>query len=152
MKLNKNFSFNFKRTSWGLLVVLLATGPFLPACNQRSPSHKQSASVPAMPDFTGTYTLATINGNKLPFIPPHEGGPREVQSGALTLNGDGTVSATTTFRVPSGQVANREVSGTYTRDGDRVNMQWKAAGRTIGTLEGATFTMDNEGILFAYRK
>jgi len=68
------------------------------------------------------------------------------------INADGTVSSSTTFKIPSGQVASRAVSGTYTREGSRVNMQWKGAGRTTGTLERSTFTMDNEGVLFAYRK
>jgi hypothetical protein len=31
-------------------------------------------------------------------------------------------------------------------------MQWKDAGTTTGTIEGNTFTMDNEGMVFAYKK
>ena len=31
-------------------------------------------------------------------------------------------------------------------------MQWQGAGVTIGTVEGDTFTMENEGQVFLYRK
>jgi len=31
-------------------------------------------------------------------------------------------------------------------------MQWQGAGVTNGTVEGDTFTMDNEGQIFLYRK
>jgi len=31
-------------------------------------------------------------------------------------------------------------------------MNWQGAGTTIGTVEGDTFTMNNEGMVFAYRK
>ena len=70
----------------------------------------------------------------------------------MTLNADGTHSCVTTFKVPSGQVMNKEVGGTYTRDGSKFTMQWKGAGTTTATLEGNTFTMNNEGVLFAYQK
>ena len=31
-------------------------------------------------------------------------------------------------------------------------MKWQGAGLTTGTVEGNTFTMDNEGMLFVYKK
>jgi len=31
-------------------------------------------------------------------------------------------------------------------------MQWKGAGITTGTIEGSTFTMNNEGMKFVYKK
>ena len=46
----------------------------------------------------------------------------------------------------------REVSATYTNEGSKLTMQWHGAGTTTGTIEGSTFTMDNEGMLFVYRK
>jgi hypothetical protein len=56
------------------------------------------------------------------------------------------------FVPPSGQEVTREVSATYTRQGATLTMQWQGAGRTTGTLTDNTFTMDNEGMLFVYRK
>lgn len=47
---------------------------------------------------------------------------------------------------------NREVPGTYTREGAKFIMRWKDAGMTTGTLEGSTFTMVNEGMPFVYSK
>jgi hypothetical protein len=157
MKLNNNlFTYrasNIKPSTCGNLLLLLAIGLFLPACKQEASSpDKQAATAPAKSDHVGTYSLVSINGTKLPCTPPHEGGAPEVQAGAITLNDDGTLNTTTTFKVPSGQVTSREVSGTYTREGSRFTMQWTGAGKTTATLEGTTFTMNNEGMMFAYRK
>jgi hypothetical protein len=40
----------------------------------------------------------------------------------------------------------------YTKKGSKLIMQWKGAGTTTGTIECSTFTMNNEGMLFVYRK
>jgi hypothetical protein len=146
-------SSSFKPRAIGCLLLLLAMGLLLPACKQRAgSSDKQATVAPAKSDHIGTYNLISINGAKLPCTPPHEGGAPEVQSGAITLKADGSLTTITTFKVPSGQVANREVSGTYTREGSQFMMQWTRAGRTTATLERSTFTMNNEGMMFAYRK
>jgi len=42
--------------------------------------------------------------------------------------------------------------GAYTLEDSRLSFQWKGAGSTTATIEGNTFTMDNEGVLYAYRK
>ena len=31
-------------------------------------------------------------------------------------------------------------------------MQWKGAGETVGTIQGNTVTMDNDGMVFVYSK
>jgi len=64
----------------------------------------------------------------------------------------GTCSTKTVFVPPSGTEVAREVSATYTKDGPRLTMQWKGAGTTVGTIQGNTFTMDNEGMVLVYRK
>lgn len=122
---------------------LLAIGLCLPACRNVSSTARTS-------DHIGTYALVAINGNKLPHTPPHEGGAPQVQSGAITLDGDGTFTSSMSYGLPAGKVASRDFSGTYTRDGSRFSLQWKGAGTTTATLEGHTFTMDNEGSLFTY--
>ena len=103
-------------------------------------------------DITGAYTLGTINGNPLPYTPPHEGGAPRVTSGTFTIKADGTCSSKLQFNLPSGAASSREVNASYTRAGTKLHMKWQGAGETIGTIEGNTFTMDNEGVLFAYRK
>ena len=117
----------------------------LPGCRQAETPAKAS-------DPSGTYTLATINGNKLPFTPPHEGGAPEVQSGAITLNADGTFTSTMAYRLPGGRDGSRDFSGVYTRSGAVFRLEWKGAGVTPATLETNTLTIDNEGMKCAYRK
>ena len=105
-----------------------------------------------LPDIAGSYTLVSINGTPLPFTVTHEGPGIQVTSGTFTIRPDGTCATVTAFVMPSGQAQSREVSATYTRDGSKLTMQWQGAGVTNGTIEGDTFTMDNEGQLFLYRK
>ena len=100
-------------------------------------------------DISGTYTLVSINGHTLPFSLP-EGAV--IRSGVFTINKDGTCSSRMTFSNPSGADASREVHASYAREGSRLTMTWIGAGTTIGTVEGNTFTMDNEGMVLAYRR
>ena len=53
---------------------------------------------------------------------------------------------------PSGDDVTRKVNATYTREGAKLNMQWEGAGKTAGTFEGDSFSMNNEGMIFAYKK
>ena len=127
------------------LCFLLAVGLFLSAC-------KPEAKIAHGNDPTGVYTLVTVNGNKLPASITHDGTALQVRSGTFTINADGTCSSKVIFVPPSGAESTREVSATYSREGSKLNLQWKGAGQTTGTLEGNTFTMDNEGMVFAYQK
>jgi hypothetical protein len=104
------------------------------------------------PDIGGTYTLVSINGTALPFTVTHEPPGVRVISGTFVINPDGTCSSRIAFVLPSGESMNREVNATWTREGHRLTMLWQGAGSNTGTLDGDTFTMDNEGQLFAYRK
>lgn len=127
------------------LSLVLAVGLVLAACaNQKSAFNKA--------DPTGVYALVSVDGKQVPANLSHEGVAMEVRSGAFTLNADGTCSAKTVFVPRSGAEVAREVSATYTKEGSKLTMQWKGAGRTVGTLQGDTFTMNNEGMIFVYRK
>jgi hypothetical protein len=140
------------------IVLLAACGPTLgcrgagnvPASAPAPSSAAATAAAPA--DISGTYTLVSINGTALPYTMTHEAPGVRVTSGTFTLRPDGTCSSDGTFVLPSGQAMSRAVSATWTRDGARLTMTWEGAGTTIGTLEGDTFTMDNEGQIFAYRR
>jgi len=101
---------------------------------------------------TGVYTLVTVNGSKLPATVSHGDAVIEVRSGTFTINADGTCRSKVSFGPPSGAEFTREVDATYTREGSKLNMQWKGAGMTTGVVKSDTFTMDNEGMVFAYRK
>jgi hypothetical protein len=127
------------------MCLLLAVGLFLSAC-------RHEVQVADGKDFAGVYTLVTVNGSKVPATVSHDGTALQVRSGTFTINADGTCSSKMVFVPPSGAEATREVSASYTREGSKLNMQWKDAGTTTGTIEGNTFTMDNEGMVFAYKK
>ena len=100
----------------------------------------------------GTYALVSVNGNKVPCTIQHEGAGPTIKSGTFTINADSTCSSKIVFSMPPGGDSSREVKAVYTRQGAEITMQWEGAGTTKGTVEGDTFTMNNEGMLFAYRK
>ena len=131
-----------RAVSWG---VLLAVGWSLSAC-------KPAVKVAPGASATGVYALVEVNGNKVPARISHEGVAVEVRSGSFTINADGTCASKTCFVPPTGAEVTREVSATYTREGSRLNMKWQGAGQTTGTLEDNTFTMNNEGMVFVYKK
>jgi hypothetical protein len=143
---------------WCILCALTAC-VLLSGCKRaETPRPVTPASSPAaadaakLPDIAGSYTLVSINGKTLPFTVTHEGPGIQVTSGTFTIRPDGTCTSVVAFLVPSGQSQSREVSATYARDGSKLTMQWQGAGVTNGTVEGDTFTMENEGQLFLYRR
>jgi hypothetical protein len=127
------------------LVLLLSAGILLSACNQET---KVAPGV----EPTGVYTLVSVNGNKMPASVSHDGTAVQVRSGSFTIKADGTCGTTTVFVPPSGKEVTRDVSATYTKEGSKLTLQWQGAGVTTGTIEGGTFTMDNEGMVFVYKK
>jgi hypothetical protein len=124
-----------------------ATPPQPPPATQSAP-----AEVAKPQDISGTYALVTINGSALPYTMTHEPPGVRVTSGTFTFSADGTCGSKMAFVLPSGEAMEREVRATWTRDGAKLTMVWQGAGTTLGTIAGDTFTMDNEGQLFAYRK
>jgi hypothetical protein len=149
MKTNRNTMSNETNRSHSRAIglgLLVALGLCLPGCS------KQEAKVAGNKDFTGVYTLASVDGKPVPTAIKHDGVSLEVREGTFTINSDGTCSTKTSFVPPTGTVASREVSATYTREGDKLTMQWKGAGTTVGTVSGNTFTMNNEGMVLAYKK
>jgi hypothetical protein len=100
----------------------------------------------------GTYALVSVDGKQVPCTVSHEGASPTIKSGTFVINSDGTCSSKMVFSVPPGDDSSREVKATYTRTGATLTMRWQGAGTTTGTVQGDTFTMNNEGMLFAYRK
>ncbi|MBU6402602.1 MAG: hypothetical protein KGS61_19965 [Verrucomicrobia bacterium] len=110
---------------------------------------KQDARVAADANPVGTYALVSVDGNKVPCNVQHEGHALGVKSGSFIINANGSC---TSKMVLAGRDSAIEVKATYTRQGSQLTMQWEGAGMTVGTVEGDTFTMTNEGMIFAYRK
>ena len=98
------------------------------------------------------YALTSINGNHIPASVSHQGNTLQVLSGTFKIKANGTCDSKTVFDPPSGTKIVREVTATYTQDGSRLTMQWKGAGKTIGNIQDDTFTMDNHGMIFVYKK
>ena len=115
-------------------------------------SSAQQAKAPADAHPAGTYNLVSVDGKPVPCALAHAGGSGTINSGTFVINPDGTCSSKINFSRPSAPDATREVKARYTRDGSKLTMKWQGAGTTIGTVEGSNFTMDNEGMIFAYRK
>jgi len=103
-------------------------------------------------DPSGVYILVSVNGRPAPASLAHEGATLQIRSGSFTIRADGMCTSRMTFVPPSGPEVTRDVNATYSRDGTTLRMQWEGAGTTVGTVEGNTFTMNNEGMLLVYRK
>jgi hypothetical protein len=127
----------------GLLLLLAATFGF--GC-------KPESKAVAGPNLVGAYNLVSVNGNNVPCTIQHEGQSPTIKSGIFTINADGTCSSKVAFSLPSGGDTSREVKATYTREGSKLTMKWEGAGTTTGTVQGNTFTMDNEGMALVFRK
>jgi hypothetical protein len=127
---------------WSLI---LAAGLCLTAC-------KHNVKVANGGDAPAIYTLSTVNGSTIPARVSHDGTPLEIRSGVFTINADGTCASKMVFVPPSGAESTRDVSASYKREGSRLTMRWKGAGQTTGDLDGDTFTMNNEGMVFIYKK
>ena len=128
------------------MMVLSAMGLFLTGCQDTSKPTTQASA------HTGTYTLVTVDGNKVPYTPVPEGSGPQVQSGSFTLNADGSVTHATNFGQVDGKELSHDSSGTYTLDDSRLSFQWKGGGTTTATLDGNTLTLDWEGVIFVYRR
>jgi hypothetical protein len=113
---------------------------------------KNEAGGNASSDPTGVYALVSVDGKSLPCSLLHEGASPTVKSGVFTITADSHCVSQITFSVPDRGDMSREVKATYTRQGADLTMQWEGAGMTMGHVEGSTFTMTNEGMVFAYRK
>jgi hypothetical protein len=127
------------------LCFVLAAGLIMSACAKQE-------STPNNADFAGVYALVSVNGSHVPASITHESVALQVSSGTFTISADGTCSTKTVFAPPSGTEVKREVSATYTKDGSQLTMLWKGAGKTTGTIQDNTFTMNNEGMVFVYQK
>ena len=113
---------------------------------------KNEAGGNANIDPTGVYALVSVDGKSLPCELNHEGGAPTIKSGVFTIKADSNCVSQITFSVPARGDMSREVKATYTRQGAELTMQWEGAGMTMGNVNGNTFTMTNEGMVFAYRK
>jgi hypothetical protein len=112
----------------------------------------EKAKVAEQVNPAGVYTLVSVDGKNVPCTVSHQGHEVDVKSGVFTINAEGTCSSDINFSIPSGGENRRAVKATYTLERSTLTMKWEGAGMTIGTVEGDTFTMNNEGMIFSYRR
>jgi len=110
------------------------------------------ASSAGSTNLAGNYTLVSVNGKPVPCVVSHEGQDVTVKSGAFGIRADGTCTSTSVFSVAGHPDVNRVGEAAYTVSGFELTMRWKGAGMTKGTVNGDVFTMNNEGMIFVYRK
>lgn len=115
------------------------------ACKEGRPESDTDTAV-------GSYVLVSIDGKTMPASIAHGGVELTVRSGSVTIKADHTCSSTTVFVPPSGDEITRTVDATYRQDGSELTMQWNGAGTNTATVDGDTFTMNNEGMIFVYRR
>ncbi|MBT5709128.1 MAG: hypothetical protein HOI66_22640 [Verrucomicrobia bacterium] len=128
-----------------LLSAILVLGlGCLSACSHRNPSATFSP--------VGTYQLVEVNGQAIPTTVHHGGIEIRVVSGQLVLTEAGDGLSETVFGPPAGAKVHRRVEASYTQSGNELLLRWKGAGMTKGTLGNEAFTMNNEGMIFSYRK
>jgi len=113
---------------------------------------KPGATTAADINPIGSYALVSVDGQAVPCTTTHEGHTMTIKSGLFTINDDGTCRSRITLAMPSRPDMNVEVKATYTRKGPELTMQWEGAGTTLGNVNGNTFTMTNESMVFAYAK
>ena len=104
------------------------------------------------PDPAGAYALISVDGKTVPCTINHEGTAMTVKSGTFVLTADGHCTSTIVISVASRKDATCVTKASYTQSGSDLTMRWEGAGTTTGQLDGLSFTMTNEGMVFAYRK
>ena len=147
MKANSKSQKSENNTSRIIALGLLATCLWLMLTGCK---HETDAK-PA-PDPTGVYALVSVDGQPVPCVLTHEGTTMTVQSGAFTITADGHCTSRMTVTVGSRKDMNIVRRASYEQSGTELTMQWEGAGMTKGTVAGNDFTMNNEGMVFAYRK
>lgn len=110
---------------------------------------------PPLPDGPGVerFELVSVDGKPLPTTVQHGRFPVRVYAGAFRIAPNGDCGSSSTFGEPeASERLVRHSICTYVRDGDDLKMAWKGAGGTTGTIDGDSFTMDNHGTIFVYRR
>ena len=91
----------------------------------------------------------SVDGKPVPCQVTHNGHTMVITSGRFLIHPDGTCKSQMFLE---GRDTGIEVKATYTQAGSKLTMTWQRAGMTIGSVEGDTFTMNNEGMVLVYRR
>lgn len=96
------------------------------------------------PDVTGTYTLRSVNGQRVPMrLGQDEDFAYYVSAGAVELRADGRYTSSLTFRFTAGgqlQSQSEQDGGTYAVSGSSVTLRSDGGGSTMATVSGGRLT------------
>lgn len=99
------------------------------------------------------YVLVSVDGQPLPADVVHDSETIRVYSGDFRFFDGNICRSRTVFGPAQGDDRiDRENEAEYTRTVAGLRMQWKGAGQTVGSIDGEVFTMNNEGMLFRYKR
>lgn len=126
------------------LDVLLFAGMFLSACHANADDVNGS-------DIPGYYVLATVIGEKLPTTVSRGDEKLRVRRGHFIIKADGGCNNRVVFARLSGDDFTRSVNGSCTRNGSELNIQWYDAGQTEATIEGDSFKINDQGVMYVYK-
>jgi hypothetical protein len=110
---------------------------------------------PGDTNIVGSYTLQTVNGNRLPWRVIVIGNDFfEITGGGGNINADGTYSLTFNWRESvSGQedTGSESSVGTYTRTGNTITFRDASDNSTAtGTISGRQLTVTSEGAVLVF--
>ena len=115
----------------------------------------------ALASLAGIYRLVTVDGHAIPFTPVHPGAPAnagpgpEVLASTMIVRPDGSFIMAMSYRFvvdKQPRFTAQAFSGRWQSEGDAYVGRWDGAGSTPLRLSGDTLVMNNEGMLFAYRR
>lgn len=129
-----------------LLMVAVGAG-CKPAAETSGKSASPAASTEVNP--VGDYRLVEVDGKKVPCAVEHDGHSMTIEAGSFSIAADGTCKSQMML---AGRPAAIERAATYTQAGSELTMKWQGFGMTVGTVEGDTFRMNNEGMVLTYQK
>ena len=107
-------------------------------------------------ELSGTYTLRTVNGQPLPFVAYQDATDKiELLGDEFQFSADSFTESVDVRYTERGVVTTDtfEDSGRYTLDGNALTVTYDSDGSSLtGAVNGNTFTLTGDGIVFLYRK
>lgn len=95
---------------------------------------------------SGTYVLATVNGNPLPYqVQQSNGGVVTIQSDVYTLSSDNTYTEMTTLRLSNGQTTTASEQGDWSQSNTAI--QFMPTVSSSGTYVNYTGSLTGGGVL-----
>ena len=141
----------FSRTTLVVAAVVLVTAWGI--ASGRNARTQSGQPAPASDEsLVGLYRLISVDGQPVPTEVKHGNQPVKIHHGVFRIGPDNQCESRIRFGPPHGGTIVRIVTATYEADDGKLEMDWKNAGRTSGTVSDDTFRMTNEGLEYVYRR